>query len=426
MSSPKAPPPPDYSGIAAASQAAAQLSFQIQKEQLDWSKQQFAKTTEISDRIINDAIQRQDKLDASAAEDRARYTSVFQPLEDSLAKEAQDYSTPARREMRAGAAMSDVSQQFKVARAAAQDRLESFGIDPSQTRAAALDVNSRIAEAAARAGAGNQAREQTDAVSRALRSEAINVGRGYPGQVAQSYGLAMQGGQGAANTAFGNVQSGAATMGTPMQWGQMGTSALGTWGNALGQGFDAQMKRFDANQKASSGWGQALGLVGGIGLASMGMPTSSIGGKLLGFDEGGSVPESMSPSGGAVTDDVPAQGPTGAIQLNGGEFVVPKDVLNWKGEEFFQNTIKKAREAKQQAPAQPEVRQAVALGQHPAVRAAVGLPPRDARLYAGDAAMSDREAPTNDEMEQIIAEDSRLPPLRAPLPPRRPQAIPLR
>lgn len=394
MSSPKAPPPPDYSGIAAASQAASQLSFQIQKEQLDWSKQQFAKTTDISDRIINDAIARQDKLDASAAEDRARYTSVFQPLEDSLAKEAQDYSTPARREMRAGAAMSDVSQQFKVARAAAQDRLESFGIDPSQTRAAALDVNSRIAEAAARAGAGNQAREQTDAVGRALRSEAINVGRGYPGQVAQSYGLAMQGGQGAANTAFGNVQSGASTMGTPMQWGQMGTSALGTWGNTLNMGYGNQMDRFKANQSASSGWGQALGLVGGIGMAAMGMPGSSVGGAglktLFGMAEGGPVPESMSPSGGAVTDDVPAQGPTGAIQLNGGEFVVPKDVLNWKGEEFFQNTIKKAREAKQQAPAQPEMRQAVALGQHPAVRAAVGVPPRvhalplDAPIVYGD------------------------------------------
>jgi hypothetical protein len=384
MSSPKAPPPPDFSGIAQAQAAAAAMSYDMQKQQMDWAKEQFKESSAISNRVIDDAIARQDKLDTIAAEDRKRYTSIYQPLEDSLAAEAQDYSTPARREKQAGAAMADVSQQFKLARAAAQDRLESFGIDPSQTRAAALDVNARIAEATARAGAGNQARERTDAMGRALRSEAINVGRGYPGQVAQSYGLASQTGSGAANTEFGNVASGASTMGTPMQWGAMGGQALSGWGNTLATGYDAQMKRFTANQNATSGWGTALGLVGGIGLAAAGAPATS--GLGRGFTklfaaEGGAIPEEMSPSGDAVTDDIPAQGPTGAIQLDGGEFIIPEDVLKWKGEEFFQKTITKSREDRQQAPAKPEVRQAIAIGQHPAVQAAVGMQPRSQAIY---------------------------------------------
>jgi hypothetical protein len=102
-------------------------------------------------------------------------------------------------------------------------------------------------------------------------------------------------------------------------------------------------------------------------------------GKLWGaipkFAEGGPVPESMSPSGGVAVDDVPAQGPTGAIQLDGGEFVVPADVVKWKGEEFFQKQITQSREKRKEAPAQPQVRQAMALSWASGVRAAVGAPP---------------------------------------------------
>jgi hypothetical protein len=52
---------------------------------------------------------------------------------------------------------------------------------------------------------------------------------------------------------------------------------------------------------------------------------------------GGAVSPSMSPSGGAQTDDVRAN-------LNSGEFVVPKDVTRWKGEEFMHNLIAQSRQ----------------------------------------------------------------------------------
>jgi hypothetical protein len=93
------------------------------------------------------------------------------------------------------------------------------------------------------------------------------------------------------------------------------------------------------------------------------------------YAEGGPVPENMSPSGGVNVDDVPAQGPTGAIQLDGGEFVVPADVVKWKGEEFFQKQSQQSREKRKEAPAQPQVRGAIALASHPAVRSALGLTP---------------------------------------------------
>ncbi len=381
MSSKKsyAPPPPDYSGLIAAQMQQTQVAQQQQTAQFDWAKEQFARQNDISERAINAAFERQDRLDAIAAEDRARYQAVFQPLEDSLVQEAQDYASPARMEQRAGSAMAGVSQQFALARAAAQDRLESYGIDPSQVRAGALDLGTRIQEAAARASAGNISREHTEQTARALRSEAINVGRGYPGQYGQASALAGQSGQGAAGIGQANFAGGSAALGTPLQWGALAGQGIQGAGQLMSTGYNQLLERYklnNAEKNQPSGWGSALGLAGGIGLAAATAPSSSaLGGLLLGLAEGGSVPEEMSPSGGAVTDDVPAQGPTGAIQLDGGEFVVPEDVVKWKGEEFFQKTIQKSREARKEAPARPEVRQALAIGSHPSMRAAVGIPP---------------------------------------------------
>jgi len=386
MSSKKSyvPPPPDYSGLIAAQTQAANASLDLQREQMTWAREQYAKTEATSDQIIEAALARQATLDEQATEDRARYKEVFQPLEDQLVQEAQDYASPARIQQRAGAAMADVSAQYKIARAAAQDRLESFGIDPSQTRAGALDLGARISEAAARAGAGNMSREQTEATARQLRSEALAVGRGYPGMSATGYQLAGGAGALAGGTQTGGVASGASTMGTPAQWGALGAQGLAAAGGTMKSGYDQLLDRYKLQQaadKEGSGWGTALGLAGGIGLAALTSPASSALGGLISplfqkrYAEGGMIDENLSPSGDAITDDIPARGPTGAIQLDGGEFVVPEDVVKWMGERHFQQTIKKSREERKEAPAKPEVRRALAIEADPTVRAAVGMPP---------------------------------------------------
>jgi len=63
------------------------------------------------------------------------------------------------------------------------------------------------------------------------------------------------------------------------------------------------------------------------------------GGLIQNFKPGGPVTPSMSPSRGQQTDDVHAN-------VNAGEFVVPKDVVAHKGQEFFQNIIAKTRKAR--------------------------------------------------------------------------------
>src|SRR4029077_15055035 len=51
---------------------------------------------------------------------------------------------------------------------------------------------------------------------------------------------------------------------------------------------------------------------------------------------GGFVSHELSPSAGAQVDDVQAR-------LNAGEFVIPKDVAAWKGQEFFYKLMAQAR-----------------------------------------------------------------------------------
>lgn len=369
MGKPDAPAPPDFGPIARASEKAAELSAQIAREQLTWAKEQYWNDREITDLVIESALTRMDEQDANAREDRQRYEEIFQPLEDDLAQDAANYASPERMEQEAGKAQADVSQQFELARNAAQDRLESFGIDPSQVRAGALDVSARMQEAAARASAGNQARDRTENIGRVMRSEAINVGRGYPGQIAGQLGTALQSGNQAVNSGIATTQSGVQSMGSPVQWQQQSVNALGQWNQALLNQGTLNLKTWEAENNASSGVGSILGLIGGVGT------------KLMGFEKGGAVPEDeegvtpggkmavragmaippyASPSRGAVVDDVPAAiGPSGApAMLNEGEFIVPDDVTAWYGEKFFQDLIMKARKGKDEAPAKPEMRPA--------------------------------------------------------------------
>lgn len=350
------PPAPDYSALASASEKSANYAYELAKRQQDWAEKTYTENKGVSDLVIEQALGQLDKQTADADRARQRYQALFEPLEEQLAFDAESYASPERQEMEAGKAEADVAAQFNQARQAAQDRLESFGVDPSQTRSGALDLGTRVAEAAAQASAGNQARTQTENIGRALRSEAINVGRGYPGQIAGAAAGAGAAGNQAANTGLATTASGAQTMGTGQGWQGMGNQAISGWGNILNAGFNNQLDAWTAKQQNSSGWGDILGKVAGVGLG------------MAGFAEGGAIPDpdgtmvppEASPSGGAIPDDIPAEidGEMPA-RINSGEFIVPQDVVKWMGEKGMQQVILKARKEMQggngERPAQPEM-----------------------------------------------------------------------
>jgi len=344
MCPPSPPPPPDYAPMAAASKEAAEISAAVAREQLAWAREQYKSDKELTDKVVNKFLETQDINAATAAADRARYEQIYQPLEDQLAKEAESYASPERQALEEGRAQAAVAQQFEQARDASLRQLEGFGVDPTSTRAAALDIGARAQQAAAQAAAGNQARLVTETTGRALRSEAINVGRGYPGQIAGQYGTAIQAGAGGVNAQLGQTASGAQTMGTGAQYMGLQNQALGAWSGALTAQNNANMAGYNAANPDQSGmWGTALGLAGSAAIKFL-----ADGGMADNMTTGGDVPPDASPTGGGAIDDVPAR-------LTAGEFVVPKDVASWKGEEYFQKLIDQSRKAKGEASAKPAV-----------------------------------------------------------------------
>ncbi len=342
----KAPPPPDLTPIANAYKEASDQSFKLGQDQLAWAKDQYAQTKGTTDKVVDTLINSQKKTDQRADEYYQRYKDIYEPAQDRYLADAENYNTAGRRDAAVSQAQAAVAQNFDAARDAATRKLESFGVNPASTRFAALDIGTRTARAAASAAAGTQAARDTDATGLALRANAINMGNGLPGQSAGSSGVSTGAGTGAAGTANSTFSTGSNAMTAPSAYTGQGIQAIGGWGNTMNQGYQNQLDAFKANNSASSGWGSALGAAAGLGA------------KIYGFAEGGAVdpsatpggaiPMGASPSQGAAVDDVPAR-------LTAGEFVMPKDVVSWKGEEYFQKEIQKARQAKEGAKAKPAI-----------------------------------------------------------------------
>lgn len=346
------PPPPDYSPLIKLQTEQAQFSNQLAREQYNWAKSEYERNRPNIDKVTG--------LQINLMQQQYDQNQKYKPIEDAYIERIKQLQDPAYKEQAMGRAQAGVAQQFDAARQNAQRNLEAYGIRPDATRAMALDIGARTQQAAAEAGAGNQAAMATDAMSMGALGQGVNAGRGLATQ-------AIQSGTTAGNLGNATQQMGAGTMGTGMQWASQGSSAANSAGNLMHQGYgDLRQGWQDQNQ-----WLRDLGAVGGaaLGWAMGGAPISGQtnfqmarnwfsrdGGLVQRFADGGEaqpepnqmVPPQASPTGGQQTDDVPAR-------VNVGEFIVPKDAVSWKGEEFFQKLITKAREDKQKAAAKPRL-----------------------------------------------------------------------
>lgn len=320
----EAPDAPDYTQMAAASERAAELGYKTSQEQLQWARDQWADQKQLLTDTLGTQTDIMRQTHEQAMRDRERFESIYQPLEDSLVKEFQDYASPERIALEQGRAMAAVQQSFDAQRENAQRQLEAYGIDPSQTRSQAMDRNARVQMAGMQAGASNIARANTEAMGRALRTEALNIGRGYPSQVAASYGQALQAGNSAVGNMNSTVASGANTMGTGLQWGNQGLAATQQQANIMNMGFQNQMSAFDARQQ--SGVMAGLGQLAGIGMGVAGA---------MGAQEGGHVPTDLSA--------IPGPEDRHVTMLADDEFVIPAEVVRRKGVEFFEKLVERTR-----------------------------------------------------------------------------------
>lgn len=329
------PPAPDLGPTAAASENIARISQETAMAQLDWARRQDTMNRETLDRVLGVQLPAMQDQFNNAREDRARYENVFQPAENQLIEDFQSYNTPERMDTERGRAVADVNSQFDSQRRNALQRLESYGVDPSQTRNAALDIGVRTQQAAAQAGAATNATRRVEDTGRALRADVINIGRGMPSQVASSYGQSVAAGQSGVTGANQTSQTSGGLMGSPGSWMGGAMQGYGQSANIQSQGFQNQLAGYNAQQQAQAGMMSGLGGIAGMAMGikdggHIGAPQTQ---AIPVFDQQGPVNQGPT-DGSGIDDQVPAR-------LSVGEFVIPADVVSKKGVEFFEKLLEK-------------------------------------------------------------------------------------
>lgn len=198
------------------------------------------KSAKLGEKYLTHMMDQAEITNGWAAEDRERYMTVTQPLEDEYIAESKVWASPERKEARALEATADVRQQAEIARDAGARRLAAAGVDPSSGRSMETMARADSSEALAAAGAGNMARRGIEQEAQAMKANAINLGKGMAVNPATSMGLS----NGATSAGFQGAMNG-----------------YGQQGQLLTNKFNMEMDAYNAKQSVMGGLGGALGSV---------------------------------------------------------------------------------------------------------------------------------------------------------------------
>lgn len=353
----KIPDAPDLSHLALASEDIARLNQSLAQSQMDWVKQEQARNADVLQEFLGATGDAGARL-TSALD---RYTSTFQPLEEQAVREAQDFASPGRMDRAIGSAVADTGAAFEAERQNALRRLESYGVDPSTTRSAALDAGIRVAEAAAKAQAATGARQGVEDTARQLRMQAIELGRGNVAQTMQGTAavadIARSGLTGSLQTSDLNAN----LPQTAIPFSQMALQGFNQGANIrLGQSAQA----IEAGRaRAAAGAKFFETAVGAINPIKSFIPVPGTpggdhadGGYLhrrsaVEYADGGmarrvAVGGSYAAAGGAIVDPTGVSDGSGIddrvpINASEGEYIIPADVVRYKGVEFFDKLVDK-------------------------------------------------------------------------------------
>lgn len=245
---------------------AAKDNAELGKEYLELYKEQAAKLEPYQREAAEIALsqarqqvsssQKQDTL----ADENAAYAKTFRPAEQALLSSALNYDTPERREQVAGQAMADVGTQADIARGNVTRMASARGVDVGSGNFTSQLVRTAVAEAAAKAAAGNTARLQTEQIGAAKLADAAAIGKGVVSNSAAQTQLALQAGN-----------SGVANAGVPLaqanQQQQVAQGAYGTGIQANSSAGNLMLGSYNAQNNAN----KDDGMLGGIAqLASAG------------------------------------------------------------------------------------------------------------------------------------------------------------
>lgn len=180
--------------LAAQADAAAQLSYQLGKEQLDFAREQYAELSPIAKQVAASQIAAQEEQMRQGREYYDYMTETFRPVEQALVARAQEFDTEAYREQLARQAAAEAGRAFNATQAAQQRVMAAMGVNPASGRFAGMQNQTALGLSAQRAAAMTGARERAEQLGYARLLDVTGLGRGLPGASTAAYGSATTAG----------------------------------------------------------------------------------------------------------------------------------------------------------------------------------------------------------------------------------------
>lgn len=266
-----------FAGFAAIMQTqAAQQQMQLGADWLSFAKEQFAVgnerqkgVDELTNKVTTQQLADMERASQWATEDRARYKSVFQPLEDKFIDRANNWDSAPAQAKAAEEARADVLSNAAIQKSATDRQMAARGINPASGAYQGIDRAQATETALGAAGAANNARTNLRTQAIGLQGDALNIGRGLPSQSLAALGTGVGAGSSAAGiglSAEGNWRGNLGIMNAGFQGaGGLYNSSGSAWGGI----YDNRVGMLNQQDEiAQSGTNALLGGLGtGAGLA---------------------------------------------------------------------------------------------------------------------------------------------------------------
>ena len=313
-----------------------------------WAQSQIPGNNKVTNEAVGQFMQAANADFNLANTTQNEYNQIGAPQLANLNNTANAYSSTAAQQVAAGSAEANSEQGSQAGISNAEQTLQGAGINLNSGMYANLEASQKAAAGAAAAASGTQAAQQVKTTGIGLQQGALAADQQLPGQSVNA-SVAGQGAvTGGVNAKLANTSTNAQALdaANPFYATAQNIAPEGMQGSSSGSSSSTQ----SSNSFGNTNYNGAPTVTGSGDFAAKGGPIGAL--PTDDATTGGFVSRHLSPSGGGVTDDIPAR-------LNADEFVMPKDVTRYYGHKQFQDMIIKARKAMgdpAQSPAKPEMK----------------------------------------------------------------------
>lgn len=313
--------------------------------------------------VTNTANSAAGQIGASANQNLQTYGSTFAPLQTTEAQAAQNYGSNANVSRLQGQAVSGANQANQAALTNSNAALAAEGVDPASIGGAASARQAAVSGAAGVAQAGTQSAINTQQTAFGMENTANQLGTtvGQMGTAGEATAASTaEGGQSAVNSTNQTNVNNSTASATDLN---AGTNANNSAVQANQAQFQDQQQVYSDQQAQQAGTGQLLGDVAGAAMMFMesGGPVpgafvprgahNNLGRRAIPTNYG--VGGMVSPKGALPASPIPGSTDTKPAILTPGEFVMPKDVVDFKGADHFHKMIDSIRSQKNKRQAIP-------------------------------------------------------------------------